>query len=274
MPLPPPPQVSVVQPVGGVGLVGLSLYSHFVVGERLSKWEWCAAGLAGAGTLALGAGSGGDTSDAPSPLRALSVLALIAGSVGVWVSQPPRQATHRRRSGRAGQGARLGFQAGACFGLSAACCRTGFLLAAKWRCAAVLGLAVSLGFSSGGFALQTLGLKDGATVVVCTAAAVGAMLSGVVVGAAALGERLPAGHAARAARLAGWMAVGLGVAGLSAGERGAAQAIDSLGKHPRWRRLMPLQVKQWAARRLAALPETTVVSGNGMPPAMNGHQKI
>jgi hypothetical protein len=46
-------------------------------------------------------------------------------------------------------------QAGACFGLSAAACRTGFLLAARssWL-AAPGGLAASIAFSSAGFMLQ------------------------------------------------------------------------------------------------------------------------
>ena len=70
-------------------------------------------------------------------------------------------------------------QAGACFGLSAACCRTGFLLARRltWLMAP-LGLCASIVLSSSGFALQTLGFKDGNTVVVCTCAAVSSMLTG------------------------------------------------------------------------------------------------
>lgn len=70
-------------------------------------------------------------------------------------------------------------QAGACFGMSAAACRTGFLLAARasWT-AAPMGLAASVGLSSAGFALQTLGFKDGNTVVVCTCAAVSSMVTG------------------------------------------------------------------------------------------------
>ena len=46
-------------------------------------------------------------------------------------------------------------QAGACFGLSAAACRTGFLLAARtsWL-AAPAGLGASIAFTSAGFMLQ------------------------------------------------------------------------------------------------------------------------
>ena len=84
--------------------------------------------------------------------------------------------------------AALHAQAGACFGLSAASCRTGFLLArrATWL-AAPAGLGASVVLSSAGFMLQTLGFKDGNTVVVCTCAAVSSMLTGVPRPAAALG---------------------------------------------------------------------------------------
>uniref|UniRef100_A0A1D1ZVW1 Probable magnesium transporter n=1 Tax=Auxenochlorella protothecoides TaxID=3075 RepID=A0A1D1ZVW1_AUXPR len=251
--------VSVVQPVSGVGLVGLSLYSHAVLGERLSRWDWAAAALAAAGTLVLGATSGGEAggpgADAPSPLRMLGVLGGMAAMLAVMLAAPARQAQGAKGRRARPTGAALGLQAGACFGLSAGACKTGFTLAAAWGpAAAALGLAASLALSSTGFALQTLGLKDGATVVVCTSAAVGAMLSGVGVGMLVLGERLPAGRGAAAARLAGWLAVGAGVAGLSAGERGGALAVAAAAR--RWRWAVPPAARRWAERRAATLPET------------------
>jgi hypothetical protein len=73
------------------------------------------------------------------------------------------------------------FQAGACFGLSAAACRTGFLLAQG--AGSVLWVPVGIAFSalltSSGFVIQTRGLKDSNTVVVCTCAAVSSMVSGM-----------------------------------------------------------------------------------------------
>lgn len=66
-----------------------------------------------------------------------------------------------------------------CFGLSAACCKTGIQLIANlgWL-AFPAGLIVSILMSSLGFMLQTLGLKDGNTVIVCTCAAVSSMATG------------------------------------------------------------------------------------------------
>ena len=77
------------------------------------------------------------------------------------------------------EAAGLTAQAVACFGLSAACCRTGFLLAGRlsWL-AAPAGLGMSITFSSLGFMLQTLGFKDGHSVIVCTCAAVSSMVTG------------------------------------------------------------------------------------------------
>ena len=66
-----------------------------------------------------------------------------------------------------------------CFGLSAASCKTGITMVARvgWL-AFPLGLAGSVLMSSLGFMLQTLGLKDGNTVIVCTCAAVSSMATG------------------------------------------------------------------------------------------------
>ncbi|GIL83831.1 hypothetical protein Vretifemale_12543, partial [Volvox reticuliferus] len=72
-----------------------------------------------------------------------------------------------------------GLEAGACFGFSAAACRTGFILAVKLSVVWIpLGLAASVGLTSSGFLLQTRGLKAGNTVVVCVAAATSSMICG------------------------------------------------------------------------------------------------
>ena len=128
-----------VQPVSGVGLVGLALYSHFFLRERLQLLEWLAVALAGAGTLGLGAtageeasggaGGGGGAAGAAEPHSALRMVGTLVGlAAGVGAVSLLRQRARARRgrgSSISSSAAMYGLQAGACFGLSAASCRTG-----------------------------------------------------------------------------------------------------------------------------------------------------
>ena len=218
-----PVQVSIVQPISGVGLVGLAVYSHLFLKEKLHSLEWGAVLLAFLGTLGLGAtssdggnsagdaaaavggadgagstagaagqvaaaaagaagqaagaASGADAAAAaalqaaagsgsvpgpPGAFRMLGVLLLLGAAV-LAVSVVRHRRSHRsRRPGDRPAAATYGLQAGACFGLSAASCRIGFLLAQRgsglW---VALGLAGSVGLSSSGFILQTCGFKEG-----------------------------------------------------------------------------------------------------------------
>jgi len=52
--------------------------------------------------------------------------------------------------------------------------------------------------------LQTRGLKHGRAIIVSTCAAVASILTGVLAGMLALGERLPSAPKARLALLLGW----------------------------------------------------------------------
>jgi hypothetical protein len=174
-----PPQVSIIQPVSGLGLVGLALYSHFALAEHLHPWEWVAVGLAGVGTLGLGATSGGSdggSGNAVSSARMLAVLAVVGLLVGSMslLRQRQQRATAKqgRRPDSRSSAAIYGLQAGGCFGLSAASCRVAFLLGQRVWAWIPLGLGGSVVLSSTGFVLQTCGLKEGSTVVVCTLAAV------------------------------------------------------------------------------------------------------
>ena len=74
----------------------------------------------------------------------------------------------------------LSMQAGSCFGISAASCKAGINLMSQIGWIGLpLGLICSAMLSSLGFMLQTLGLKDGNTVAVCTCAAVASMGTGL-----------------------------------------------------------------------------------------------
>lgn len=263
--------VSIVQPVSGVGLVGLALYSHFFQREKLAEWEWVAVGLAGAGTLGLGASSGGGGAAIarPGALRMLFVLALVGG--GVASIRRLRQRARRGGASRRGADSKTlaalyGLQAGGCFGLSAASCRTGFLMAARRWTWAPFGLIASIALSATGFVLQTCGLKEGSAVVVCTCVAVTSMLTGVVVGILGLGETLPGSFAANAIRLASWNMILVGVVALAAGQGGMVElAALALQRVPPgvWQRLpveVAVRLKSWGATR-GGLPETTAAGG-------------
>ncbi len=96
----------------------------------------------------------------------LVVFLLLLGLLGleVWWRQRKQQQRQRRRGaghlhGRGNEetadAAACGLEAGACFGFSAAACRTGFQLAPSLGWVLVpMGLAASVGLTSSGFVLQ------------------------------------------------------------------------------------------------------------------------
>lgn len=89
--------------------------------------------------------------------------------------------------------------------------------------------------------------------VVCTCAAVSAMVSGVAVGLLALGEALAPSWDAAALRCASWAAILVGVAALSGGAGAAGQLVAAAAARlpPGVWKLLPLRVavrlKSWAA---------------------------
>ncbi len=111
--------------------------------ETLTPPEWLAAALAAAGTVGLGTSSvdppAGGAAAAVSAPRVLLCAALLLALMGASVAARYRRRQQPRRpaagGGRAGA-YMYGLQAGACFGLSAAACRTG---APRCRCVVELG---------------------------------------------------------------------------------------------------------------------------------------
>lgn len=152
----------------------------------------------------------------------------------------------------------------------------GFLLAPSGVLWVPLGLAGSVLLSSSGFLLQTCGLKEGSTVVVCTCAAVAAMVSGVLVGLVGLREALPASRLAAAVQLASWAAVMGGVAVLAGGAGGAgelaAAAVARLP--PAVFKALPVaaavRLRSWAASARAELPQQA--GGSDGSKATHAHQ--
>lgn len=68
--------VSILQPVSGIGLPILLIFSHFYLKERLQRHEWAATGMTGAGILFLGLGSdsSGMTQLQPALLRTIATF--------------------------------------------------------------------------------------------------------------------------------------------------------------------------------------------------------
>jgi hypothetical protein len=272
--------VSIIQPVSGVGLVGLAVYTHFFLKEKLADWEWYAVGLAGLGTLGLGASSStgaaaDDTSTRPGALRMLFVLILVGFGVASLRKLRQRHRHNKNRNSRAGSGdkalaALYGLQAGGCFGLSAACCRTGFLMSARRWTWIPFGLGASIALSATGFILQTQGLQSGATVVVCTCVAVTSMVTGVVVGLLGLGETMPGSLLSALVRLTSWNMILIGVVALASGPGGMQELLVTLLQRipPQvWQKLptdMAVRLKSWAVSR-GGLPEVAghAHSGSG-----------
>eukprot|EP00798_Chlamydomonas_sp_ICE-L_P031634 gene31634-6828_t len=258
-------------PVSAIGLVVLLIFSHFYLKERLKAREWIAAAVAGIGVLGLGASSEPDHLQHPdiSGVRIVTVFSVMVLLLAVecWWRQrliqnstkksastsqsgpslnhptASMQASHQSANTTSSDAIFCGLEAGACFGYSAAACRTGFILANKVSVlCAPLGLGASVMLTTTGFVLQTRGLKSGNTVVVCTMAAVSSMVSGVLAGLLALDEKMPSTPMLQTLRIASWCCILLGVTSLAGGQDGLWAIL----------RLLPLKPfftpPQWARR--------------------------
>lgn len=77
-------KVSVIQPVSGIGLAILSIFSHFYLKEVMNAVDWMGITLAGIGTI--GVGAGGEEQNASSisifhlPWLACAVAFLFVGT--------------------------------------------------------------------------------------------------------------------------------------------------------------------------------------------------
>lgn len=119
----------------------------------------------------------------PDPVRVLVTFLLLLSLLAfeVWWRQQRLQ-SKRRRHGQtraaeeAADAAACGLEAGACFGFSAAACRTGFQLAHTMGWVMVpAGIAASIGLTSSGFVLQVRTRVAGPCLRVCDAVWVAAV---------------------------------------------------------------------------------------------------
>lgn len=76
--------------------------------------------------------------------------------------------------------------------------------------------------------MQNRGFKDGNTVLVCTCAAVTAMVSGVAVGVVGLGESMPSTARGKVVRLLSWSLILSGVSMIAHGPEGLQVAAAML----------------------------------------------
>ncbi|KAL8216529.1 hypothetical protein R6Q57_023366 [Mikania cordata] len=209
--------VSVIQPVSGCGLAILSIFSHFYLKEVMNVVDWLGITLAGLGTI--GVGAGGEEQKASS----ISILHLLWLAFGVaflfvllngWLRIYRR---HRREQelmqSEVVEEIIYGLESGILFGIASVISKMGFVFLEQGFPALLVPICISISIccSASGFVYQTRGLKHGRAVVVSTCAAVASIVTGVLAGMLALGERLPESSTSRFWLLLGWLFIVGGV---------------------------------------------------------------
>ncbi|KAH1203852.1 putative magnesium transporter NIPA9 [Glycine max] len=209
--------VSVIQPVSGCGLAILSIFSHFYLKEVMNAVDWVGITLAGFGTI--GVGAGGEEQE----VVALSIfhipgLAFIVFILFILLSGWLRICKRQRREQEmmeydVVEEVIYGFESGILFGMSSVISKMGFLFLEQGfpKLLVPMCIMISVCCSGTGIYYQTRGLKHGRAIVVSTCAAVASILTGVLAGMLALGERLPSEPKARLALLLGWLLIIVGV---------------------------------------------------------------
>ncbi|KAK6119583.1 hypothetical protein DH2020_046673 [Rehmannia glutinosa] len=223
--------VSVIQPVSGCGLAILSVFSHFYLKEIMNAIDWIGIILAGIGTI--GVGAGGEEQNASSisvyhlPWLAFVVAFLFVGTVpsnnaiGVlhvllngWLRVYRRQRREQElMQYEVVEEIIYGLESGILFGIASVISKMGFVFLEQGFSKLLLPVCISISIccSGSGFVYQTRGLKHGRAIVVSTCAAVASIVTGVLAGMFALGERLPSAPVARLMLLLGWLFIILGV---------------------------------------------------------------
>lgn len=106
-----------------------------------------------------------------------------------------------------------GLESGILFGIAAVISKMGFVFLEQGfsKMLVPVCILISIFCSGTGFFYQTRGLKHGRAIVVSTCAAVASIVTGVLAGMLALGERLPSSPTGRLLLLLGWFLIILGV---------------------------------------------------------------
>ncbi|CAN1217621.1 Probable magnesium transporter NIPA9 [Linum perenne] len=218
--------VSVIQPVSGCGLAVLSVFSHFYLKEVMNVIDWVGITLAAIGTIGVGAG-GEEQESSPVSVFQLPWLAVVVALLFVgrakWMASGLQAAAKRTRYCRWNmkwlrksytvwnQAFYLGKMS--CCRISSVISKMGFVFLEQGLSKMLVPVCISISVccSGIGFYYQTTGLKHGRAIVVSTCAAVASIVTGVLAGMLALGERLPSAPAARISLLLGWLLIVVGL---------------------------------------------------------------
>ncbi|KAL9226895.1 hypothetical protein vseg_002655 [Gypsophila vaccaria] len=209
--------VSVIQPVSGCGLAILSIFSHFYLQELMNAVDWMGIALAGIGTIGVGAG-GEEQKAFPISIFHLPWLAVVVAILFVilngWLRIYRRQRKEQElMQSEVVEEVILGLESGILFGVASVISKLGFVLLEQGFSTMFLPLCIAFSIccSGSGFFYQTRGLKHGRAIVVSTCAAVASIVTGVLAGMFALGERLPTAPGPRFLLLLGWLLIIVGV---------------------------------------------------------------
>ncbi|KAF5444755.1 hypothetical protein F2P56_033861 [Juglans regia] len=209
--------VSVIQPVSGCGLAILSIFSHFYLKEVMNAIDWVGITFAGIGTI--GVGAGGEEQEATAismfhlPWLAFAVAILFVLLNG-WLRIYKRYRREQEMMEyEVVEEIIYGLESGVLFGMASVISKMGFVFLEQGfhRMLLPICISISVSFSGTGFYYQTRGLKHGRAIVVATCAAVASIVTGVLAGMLALGERLPSAPTARVSLLLGWLLIIIGV---------------------------------------------------------------
>ncbi|KAI4337154.1 hypothetical protein L6164_015602 [Bauhinia variegata] len=209
--------VSIIQPVSGCGLAILSIFSHFYLKEVMNAVDWIGITLAGLGTIGVGAG-GEEQETAALSIFHIPWLAFVVFILFVLLNGWHHICKRHRRELEmmeydVVEEIIYGLESGILFGMASVISKMGFLFLEQGfhKLLVPVCIMISVCCSGTGFYYQTRGLKHGRAIVVSTCAAVASILTGVLAGMFALGERLPSAPKARFLLLVGWLLIILGV---------------------------------------------------------------
>lgn len=260
--------VSVIQPVSGCGLAILSIFSHFYLKEVMNAFDWMGITLAGIGTIGVGAG-GEEQEPSSISIFQLPWLAFVVSILFVLLNGWLRICKHQRREQEmiefeVVEEIIYGLESGILFGMASVISKLGFVFLEQGFPTMLVPVCISISIccSGTGFYYQTRGLKHGRAIVVSTCAAVASIVTGVVAGMLALGERLPSAPTARFSLLLGWLLIMIGVVLLVSSSR--------LVRHFRWpsRRIMKSGLVRTGSQRVKDSGPSAVI------PAATLHQLI